>query len=274
MAGILKVATCQFDVTGDIKKNLTAIKRQIKKAAENNADVVHFSECCLSGYGGFDFEKFLPETENQIQKGISEICGLAKIHKIWVIFGSHFFEGKSEKPFNSLFVINEKGKIKIRYDKRLLAEFDLDWYKPGTDLGIFNIKGIKCGLLICHEWRYPELYRQFYHLGVELLFQSWYDGNHSEEEYLDEGKNLGEVIPGFVRGNAANNKLWISGANTSKKQSSFPGFVVQPDGRILGKLKRNVSGVLISEIDFNEEYIDLSSHLRDKVIGMDYKPLK
>ena len=270
MARKLKVATAQFAVNSDVDKNLSAIRKQIKKAAEQKADVVHFSECSLSGYGGFDFEEFKSEKEEQIKKCISEICNLAKFHKIWVIFGTHFFEGKGEKPFNSLFVINEKGDVEIRYDKRLLAEFDLDWYKPGTEPGFFNYKGIKCGLLICHEWCYPELYRQYYHLGVELLFQSWYDGNYTEEEFLDEGKNLGEVIPGFVRGNAANNKLWISAANTSKKQSSFPSFVVQPDGRVLGKLKRNTNGVLISEIDFEKKYIDLSSHLHDKVIGMNY----
>lgn len=267
----LNVATCQFDVTGDIGKNLTAIKRQIKKAAVSNSDVVHFSECSLSGYGGFDFEEFKSEKINQIKKGISEICNLAKLHNIWVIFGTHFFEGKGKNPFNSLFVINKKGEVETRYDKRLLSEFDLDWYKSGNKPVIFNIKGIKCGLLICHEWRYPELYRQYYKLGVQLLFQSWYDGNYTEEEYQSEGKNLGEVIPGFVRGNAANNKLWVSGANTSKKQSSFPAFVCQPDGHVVAKLKRNVSGVLISEIDFDAEYLDLSSHLRDEVIGMNYQ---
>jgi len=270
MARKLKLATCQFAVDSDVGKNLREIKKQIKKAAEQNAEVVHFSECCLSAYGGFDFQEFSSEAETQISNGISEIREQAKRFKVWVIFGTHFFEGDGEKPYNSLFVINNKGEIEIRYDKRLLAEIDLDWYKPGKEPGLFSIKGIKCGLLICHEWRYPELYRQYYHLGVEMLFQSWYDGNYTEEEYQDEGKNLGEVIPGFVRGNAANNKLWISAANTSKKQSSFASFVSQPDGRVFGKLKRNTSGVLISEIDLEKDFIDLSSHLRDKVSKMSY----
>lgn len=264
----LKIATSQFAVCSEIGKNLSVMKKQIKIAAEKKAKLIHFPECCLSGYGGIDFEKYSPETEKQIQNGISAIQKAAKHYKIWVIFGTHFFVGKMEKPFNSLFVIDKNGEIEHRYDKRLLAECDLDWYAPGKSPGIFEIDGIECGLLICHEWRYPELYRQYYKLGVALLFQSWYDGNYSEEEYQSEGKNLGEVIPGFVRGNAANNKLWISAANTCKKQQGFPVFVAQPDGRILGKLKRNFTGVLISEIDFNKDHIDLSSHLRDVVSEM------
>ena len=186
----LKVATCQFSVSADIGRNLSTMKRQIKYAAEKDADVVHFSECCLSAYGGFDFNKYSPERETLIQKGIAELSEQAKYYKIRVIYGTHFFEGTGDKPFNSLFVINAKGETEIRYDKRLLSEFDLDWYKAGTEPGVFEIEGIKCGLLICHEWRYPELYRQYYHLGVELLFQSWYDGNYSLEDYETEGKIL------------------------------------------------------------------------------------
>lgn len=270
MTKTLKIASAQFAVCSNIDKNLQAIKKQVKFAAENKAGLIHFSECCLSGYGGFDFKEYLPESEKRIQNGIQEIMDLAHNYNIWIIFGTHFFESKNTKPYNSLFVINNLGKTELRYDKRLLAEFDLNWYKAGAHPGIFTINEIKCGLLICHEWRYPELYRQYYHLGVKILFQSWYDGNYSEEEYQREGKNLGEVIPGFVRGNAANNKLWISAANTSKKQSSFPAFVCRPDGFITGKLRRNVAGVLIREIDLKKEYPDLSSHLRDKVSRMKY----
>ncbi len=267
MSRVLKIATSQFAVNSNINKNLAAIKNQIKIAAKSRADIIHFCECSLSAYAGIDFQKYTAAATTQIQTGIAKICELAQLHSIWVVFGTHLFEGNMKKPFNCLFVINNKGEIETRYDKRLLSKFDLDWYSEGTEPGVFEINGISCGLLICHEWRYPELYRQYYKRGVQLLFQSWYDGNYTEEEYQSEGKNLGEVIPGFVRGNAANNKLWISASNTSKKQQGFSAFVCQPDGGILRKLKRNTTGVLISQIDFEVEYMDLSSHLRDEVIG-------
>ena len=268
MEKTLTIATCQHAVSPNVGKNLKAIKKQVKIAYERGADIVHFSECNLSSYAGIDFKKYDPEREQQIENGIAEICKLAGKFKIWIIFGTHFFKNGAKKPFNSLFVVNNTGDIEIRYDKRLLSEFDLDWYKAGSEPGIFHINGVDCGLLICHEWRYPELYREYHHLGVELVFESWYDGNYSDEDYENQGKNLGEVIPGFVRGNAANNKLWISGANTSKKESSFPAFVTQPDGGIFGKLKRNVPGVLISKIDYEQKFSDLSGHLRSKVRGM------
>ena len=65
---------------------------------------------------------------------------------------------------------------------------------------------------------------------------------------------------------AANNYLWISGSNTSRKESCFPAFVVRPDGRIHGKLARNRQGVLISRIDLDTTFVDPSGHLRNRFI--------
>ena len=50
----LRVATCQFSVEGRIEHNRRWVHKQIAQAAEQGADVVHFSECALSGYAGVD----------------------------------------------------------------------------------------------------------------------------------------------------------------------------------------------------------------------------
>ena len=50
----LRVATCQFSVEGRIEHNRRWVLKQIAQATEEGADVVHFSECALSGYAGVD----------------------------------------------------------------------------------------------------------------------------------------------------------------------------------------------------------------------------
>ena len=50
----IRVATCQFSVEGRIDHNRKWMLKQIAQAAEQQADVVHFSECALSGYAGVD----------------------------------------------------------------------------------------------------------------------------------------------------------------------------------------------------------------------------
>ena len=51
---VLRVATCQFPVEAEIARNRRWMLKQIGEAAEQDADVVHFSETALSGYAGVD----------------------------------------------------------------------------------------------------------------------------------------------------------------------------------------------------------------------------
>jgi predicted amidohydrolase len=267
---MLTIATCQHPASGDIEANLGEIRKQIRMAAAQGADIVHFFECNLSGYAGTDIMEIDPEKARTLKRSLDTVRKDAAAYGTWVITGSHCFENSTSKPYNSLYVLNNKGDIVGRYDKRLLTGLQGDeehkYYTPGEKPLVFSIKGIRCGLLICHEWRYPELYREYYKLKTRVIFQSWYDGNQSYTQYINEGKELGELITGYVRGNAANNHLWISASNTSSRESSFPAFVVRPDGRVLHRLARNRPGILISRIDTEQVFNDPSARNRKKFI--------
>lgn len=269
MSGKVTIATCQFPVGSDVQGNTSYIQMQMRIACSRGAAIAHFSECSLSGYAGMDFNDFQTQDKHQLVRSLQQIQDTARELKLWVIVGSHHHEPGMEKPYNSLYVINPQGEIAARYDKRLLTGgttgWDQNYYSPGRHPVIFSLNGIRCGLLICHEWRYGELYRQYNRLGTQLIFQSWYDGNMTYPEFRDEGQNLGEVIIGTVRGNAANNNLWISASNTSQKESCFPAFVVRPDGMMPGRLRRNETGVLINTIDTSQQFEDPSEHLRDSL---------
>ena len=54
--GKLRLASCQFPVSGDIGANGEWVRKQMRKARALNADVAHFCECALSGYPGTDFK--------------------------------------------------------------------------------------------------------------------------------------------------------------------------------------------------------------------------
>ena len=264
----LTIATCQFPVSGDIKRNASYILRQMAEAKERGADISHFPESSLSGYAGTDFKQYKSRDEVLRLDSLEKIIQLSAELKIWTLVGSHHFSGKNKLPYNCLWLIDNSGKIINRYDKRFCTgnkgELEHSYYKPGKKVVQFKVKGFTCGVLICHEWRYPELYREQKQLGTRILFQSWYDGNLSAKEYKKEGRELGSLITGAVRGNAANNYLWVSASNTSARESCFPSFVARPDGKILHRLKRNVTGILISNIDSNTRYADPSGPWRNR----------
>ena len=274
MARKLTIATSQFNVSSNININLKNILKQMKVAKSKKADIVQFPECCLVGYGGIDFLDYKSYDEKILKRALKQITDSARELNIWVIVGSHHFIKNQEKPFNSLYIINNKGLIVDRYDKRYLTglegEMDQKYYSSGIKPVLFNLKDITCGVLICHEWRYVELYREYCALGAQIVFQSFYDGNLSPGEYIEEGMEQGQVIPGTMRGNAANNYLWISSSNISNRESTFPSFVLRPDGGMYNKLKRNIPGLLISVIDFEKEFADLSRHWRGKILKERY----
>ena len=188
--GKLTIATCQHPVGADIRTNLAAVMKQVRSAKSQQADIAHFSECNLTGYAGLDFKEIDRKDIPVINDALEQLKGLAAKLKIWLIIGGHHFENDGQKPYNSLYLINDRGEIQDRYDKRLLAgtgvEMEHLHYAPGKSPVVFNIHGVNCGLLICHEWRYPELYREYKGLKTDLLFQSWYDGNLTSARYRSE----------------------------------------------------------------------------------------
>jgi predicted amidohydrolase len=280
----LTVAICQFPVSADIERNRQFLVRQIKRAADRGAQVAQFPECALSGYA--DTTDYSKLDWKQLADATRSIMELAGELGIWVILGSvHRLTGK-HKPHNSLYIIDATGEIHDRYDKRFCfgrvddPEGELSSYTPGDHPAVFEIAGARCGTLICHEYRYPELYREYKRLGVELVFHSYYAGNFNKKltremqqivgkkfHRLNPGKTLPEItMPAGMHARAADNYMWISASNTSAPDSSWPSFVVRPDGVIVGRLRRNSPGVLTTTIDNSVEYYNATAAWRERAM--------
>jgi predicted amidohydrolase len=152
---LLRIATCQFGVTADIAANASQMALFISEAADKNADIVHFSECALSGYAGMDFETFDGYDWDLLKEKTLELAELAAQLRIWVVLGSSHRLTSPNLPHNCLYLINPEGKIQDRYDKRFCTDTDLKNYTPGNHFVYFDINHIKCALLICFDLRFP-----------------------------------------------------------------------------------------------------------------------
>ncbi|HOL31842.1 MAG TPA: carbon-nitrogen hydrolase family protein, partial [Anaerohalosphaeraceae bacterium] len=158
-SGAVKVATCQFPVSADIASNASFIRTLMRQAAEQGAEIVHFSECALSGYAGVDFDSFEGYNWDLLAEKTHEIIALSGALHIWTVLGSTHRLTEPHKPHNSLYLISPDGQLADRYDKRFCTENDLSYYTPGSHFSFFNINDVKCSLLICFDLRFPELYR-------------------------------------------------------------------------------------------------------------------
>ena len=236
----LKVATCQFPVSGDIKSNADYIKRFIKEAALNKADIVHFSEAVLSGYPPKDIPSFQDFNWDDLRAETYDIMSLAQKHNIWVVLGSTHYISENEKPLNCLYIISNEGKIVDRYDKSMLTGGDLKYYTPGNHIVSFELKGFKLGFLICYDSCFPEMYNIYRHKNVKIMLHSFYNAHHKGKTILDE------IIPAEIRVRASDNLMWVIASNSSGHYSSWPTCIARPDGS-LESLERGVPGILYRE---------------------------
>ena len=258
--GSIKIAACQFGVTEDIRNNARFIQNFMKEAADRQADIVHFSECALSGYAGIDFPSLQSMNWSLLCEQTEAIVQLADSLNIWVILGSTHPLTRPNKPHNSLYLIGPDGKIHDRYDKRFCTEGDMDYYSPGNHFVYFDINGIKCSLLICFDLRFPELYRALYQDGVQCIFQSFYNARQ-------KGPSVhSEIMRQTMQANAANNGFWVSMTNACGWFCPYPSCFIKPDGRIAAQLEPHKEGLMINMVDTSLDFYDPSAPYRDLAI--------
>lgn len=267
----IRAATCQFSVEADIQHNLKWILKQINQAADQKADVVHFSECALSGYAGVDIPGIASLDWQELVHATHQVMNAARINKTWVLLGStHRLQGR-HKPHNCVYVINPKGRIVSRYDKRFCTgqrgkpTHDLCHYSPGNHGSTFRVRGIVCGVLICYDYRFPELYRTYLKQGVKVIFQSFHNARSTVVE--DETYNIWKtIVPATMACRAAENHFWISANNSTARPSRWGSFSVRPDGAILQQLPLHRPGVLITDISLNRSLFDAAAPWRDRAM--------
>lgn len=266
----LRVATCQFPVEGEVARNRRWILRQMEQSA--GADVVHFSEAALSGYAGVDVPSSADFDWNAITTATRDVQAIARRLKLWVVLGSAHRLSNNVKPHNSLYIIDKNGDIIDRYDKRFCtglngkkSTMDLGHYSPGDHFTTFSIKGITCGALICYDYRFPELYRQYKKLGVDVLFQSFHNARTSVVD--DPTYNIWRtIVPATMSCRAAENHFWVSANNSTVKPSRWASFSVRPDGQIVGKLKLHQPGVLLTDMVLDPKCFDAPGPWRERAI--------
>ncbi|MHC4532349.1 MAG: carbon-nitrogen hydrolase family protein [Planctomycetota bacterium] len=258
---MLKIATCQFGVSESVKRNAKNICDFLRKAKKARADIVHFSECALSGYVGTDFPNFAGYDWDLLKEETEKIISLTAKLKLWVVLGSTHRLTEPNKPHNSLYIINDAGKIVDRYDKRFCTPGDLRRMTPGSRFVNFTIKGVKCSLLICFDLRFPELYRPLYKEGIKCIFQSFYNARQ-------QGPSVHtHIMRQTMQCRAATNYFWISCANSSGYYSPYPSCFIQPDGKILQQLRMNRPDIMVNSVDLSRKFYDPMVDFRDMVLA-------
>lgn len=88
------------------------------------------------------------------------IADLARSTNACVVGGSVAYRSHDGRIFNSSFVAERTGRIAGEYAKRKLFSAELSTRTAGRTPGIFELQGLRIGVLICSDLWFPELARE------------------------------------------------------------------------------------------------------------------
>ena len=154
---------------GDKKSNFKKVTMLAERDI-SNADIIVLPEVWTCGWAPKIFRESAESLQNS--ETIKFLSNLAKKHNSWVIGGS-FITKDGEHFHNTCPVLNRKGELVTTYSKNhLFSYYGCDegkFVEVGKSPVMVNIEGVKVGLTICYDIRFPEIYRAYRKAGADLL---------------------------------------------------------------------------------------------------------
>lgn len=251
----LRVGLMQLQPTRDVQANLKDVLSGIEQAGAQGAELIVVPENALCIGSNAEMRAAAVRLDGP---EISAIRDAARRAGATVVVGG--FKQKSERPLlqNTALVIREDGGIQGSYDKVHLFNAVVngtafrasDVESAGEQLVIADIKGVKVGLSICFDIRFPEMFRQLARAGAELiLIPAAFTQTTGEAHW--------EVL---VRARAIENEAYVVASATIASDdavaSGFPthghALAVDPWGEVLADLGTASHAVRVVELDLGK----------------------
>jgi len=167
----LKIATAQFEhKNADKAYNLAVIEQLAREAAAQGAEVIAFHECSITGYTfarNLDKQQMLAIAE-LVPDGEStqQLINIAARYNIIILAGL-FEKDENDNLYKPYICVDKNGLIAKH---RKLHPFINPHLTAGQAYTIFEIKGWKCGILICYDNNVIENVRATKLLVADIIF--------------------------------------------------------------------------------------------------------
>lgn len=275
----LKIAIVQNNAGDNVVGNLRRFEKMIARIPA--CDLVALPEVfALRGNHG-DYRANAQSMQGHVVQWLKHI---ACAHSSWVLAGSIIEKEDTKNPagsealalprttsiigriaaslprrpkfFNTCLLLDRRGKIAAKYRKIHLFEAHLDngqsvrekdIYEAGNRPVMVNIEGWNCGLAICYDLRFPELFRYYSARGAHLFFVP---ANFTQQTGKDHWETL-------LRARAIENQSFVvapdqCGANPKTGIPSYGNsMIVGPWGGIIARAGKREC-VLTAELDPDE----------------------
>ena len=247
----MKIAAVQMVSTPDRERNLAAAARRVAEAADAGARLVALPEYfCLLGRS--DRDKLAIAEADGAGPIQDALAALAQRHRLWLVGGTlPLRTDDPERVRNSCCAWAPDGRRVARYDKIHLFAYDngRERYDEGRVLAAgdapvaFDAEGLRVGLSVCYDLRFPELYRALMQPACDLIVVP------SAFTYTT-GRAHWELL---LRARAVENQCYVlapaqGGEHENGRRTWGHSLVVDPWGELLA-CRAEGEGLVLAELD-------------------------
>ena len=173
----IAAAAYPMDPVGDWAEWEAKVARWVAEAAGQGADLLVFPE-----YGAMELAHLDgPDVAGDLEASLHAAArhgaaaqdvwaGLARAHGVHVLAPSGPWEAGRDRPVNRAWLHGPGGTLGYQ-DKQVMTRFERELWGvvPGDGLRLFEVGGLRIGVLICYDSEFPALGQALWAAGAEVI---------------------------------------------------------------------------------------------------------
>lgn len=239
---MVRVALAQIASTREPQNNLDAM-RAILEDVGQGADLVVFPECSMSIDSLEAIAARAEELDGPFVSGLRAAAATSGVNVVFTMWEK--VPGTGARAYNTLVVLGRNGSIVGVYRKVHMYDAfgftESRFIQPADEIRplTVDIEGLKFGMAICYDLRFPETSRALADDGADVLLlpSAWMPGPRKEDHWST-----------LLRARAIENTAYAIGVNQAAAPHQGGSLAVDPDGLVLAQL-RSESQVAIVYLD-------------------------
>lgn len=264
MARRIVVAAAQTGpvLTRDMSSGVSAASELVEQASGQGAEIICFPELFLS--------PFFPSTLTPDYEGLflglpspvtDPLFALARRKQIAMIFP--YAERRGRAFYNAALVVDADGRPLGTYRKTHIpailpsdlqggtGSYEKFYFTPGGELPVFEVPGVRFGIQICYDRKFPEGSRALALDGAEIIFMPICAATYGET------KLRGDTWELPLRARAYENGVFVVAVNRAgdeqERQHIGKSMIVNPVGaEIMALAKSDGPELLVATLDLDD----------------------
>ena len=226
------------------------VRRYLREAAAAGAHLACFPESYLPGIRGQEFsvpahdQRALAQALEEVRAAAREAGVAAIVPMDWEYHG---------RLYNVAVVIAETGEVLGCQTKNQVPLEEEPFYVPGGVRRMFAIRGVRFGIVICHEgWRYPETVRWAAVRGARIVFHPFFAGSDlAGAPRTTWGEAGAPFYEKAMQVRSLENTIYFASVNYGLRYPEAATTLVSPSGECVGHLPYGGEGLLVRDLDLS-----------------------